>query len=163
MNPGSAYNGTDNIIVSSPGINTTLPPNISPSVIGGFINGTEIFAVGSGFAPTPINQLELKIENSNDENVYTMLRKTIKFQGQTTLGSDIITNIAPSISNPATLAELGLYPGQPLDGAGIPLGTTIVAIYRPTPNRITISNPTNLSSPLSLITGDSIISSITLE
>lgn len=163
MNPGNAYNGTDNIIVSNLGVGTTLPPNISPSVIGGFINGTEIFAVGSGFTPTPINQLELKIENSNDENVFTMLRKTIKFQGQTTLGSDIITNIAPSISNPTTLAELGLYPGQPLDGAGIPIGTTIVAINTPTPNTIKISNPSNLSSPLSLITGDDIISSITLE
>lgn len=161
FNGGYAYEGLDTIVVAD-SILPTIPPTISPNVVAGSISGSEIFAVGADFKPTPSNNIEIKIQNSNDDSIYKIMSRTIQFQGSVTAGSDIITGIIPNISNPSNLASLGLEVGQAVSGAGIIIGSTILAINT-TSNQIQISHNANLNSALELITGATINGYITLE
>ena len=158
---GFAYEGTDEIEVSDETI-TTVAPTISANVVSGAIVGSTIYAIGSGFITTPVNNIELKIESSNNERIYAHLTKTITYKADVTNGSDILTNIVPDISIQQNLDELELYIGMPVSGAGILIGSTISQILAAT-NQIQITNNANLTSTITVINGGTLNGSITIK
>lgn len=155
---GMTYQNGDTINVSEDGV-STIQPTIGADLVSGIIAGATITAVGADFTPTPINKLEFKIANGNDERVYAILSHTIQFQAEVTDASDIITNVTPSIT---TLIENGFDIGQPLEGAGIIAGSTIIG-YDETLNEIQISNTANLTSFLTHLTGGTVPGYITIK
>ena len=161
LDGGQAYQGTDAIQVADTGV-PTLPPTISPDVVGGTIIGTHIYAVGAGFFPTPINEFEIKLENSNNESIYTELSRTISFKADMAETIDVLYNMVPDISIPENLANLGLEVGQRVQAAGVPPGTTILTIDQDN-NQIQISNPSGYTSTSQLITGSTIVGTITIK
>lgn len=158
---GSSYAGTDAIIVDNIG-STAFQPTISPNVVTGSIIGFTTFAVGAGFAVTPVNNIELKIENSNNDSIFNIMQREITFIGTVTFGSSTITAISPSISIPANLAALGIYVGMPVFGAGLIPGTTVTAINTG-PNTLTISTPANLTNALTSINGGTLNGLLTIK
>jgi hypothetical protein len=162
LNGGMAYQGTDEVKVFDEVNQNTLPPTISPNVEGGVITGTRIIAVGADFVPTPINKIEIKIENANNERVFEIMKKTTRFVADTVDGTDTLLNIVPDISIPSNLSDLNLQVGQPLSGAGIPEGCVIAAIDT-TFNSIQLSIASNMSYIGSEIVGASYNGNITIE
>jgi hypothetical protein len=161
LDGGYAYEGTDAIIVNDETLTVTAP-TISPNVIAGTITGSTIYAVGSGFTPSPVNQIEIKVENANNERVYEIMKREITYQAQVTAGSNLLTNIVPDISVAQNLTELALYVGMPVTGAGIPAGAYITQILSGT-NQIQISTNANVSSALTLINGGKLDGFITIK
>lgn len=161
FNGGSAYEGVDSIIVDDQTL-VVLQPQISPNVIAGTVVGSDIFAVGADFVPTPTNQFELKIENANDDSIYKALSRTIQFQGTLNAGSDFIAGIIPNISVLANLEALGIEVGQTVESGGIIIGSTIATIDAAN-NQIQIDNNANLNIPLELITGATVSGYVTIE
>jgi hypothetical protein len=157
---GYAYEGTDSIIVDDETA-TIVQPTISPSVINGGIIGYQIIGVGADFTPTPVNQIRIKVENANSEEVYQILEKKIQFNGNVSSGSDTITGISPDLTIPQNLIELGLAVGQTIEGAGIPIGTTIIAIDNIL-NTVQMSATANLTLVGGSIAGPSVEGSITI-
>jgi hypothetical protein len=161
LDGGFAYEGTDEIIVNDESLVVTAP-TISPNVVSGTITGSTIYAVGSGFTPTPVNQIEIKVENANNERVYEIMKREITYQAQVTNGSDLLSNIVPDISVAQNLTDLALYVGMPVSGAGIPTGAYIIQILSGT-NQIQISTNANLSSALTLINGGKLDGFVTIK
>lgn len=126
---GGGYQGNDNIIITEdipgppgPGPGSVIG-NASPSVVSGGIIGAVLPSTPQGgFSITPITQLELKIEDANNENIYQEVTYDPEFVGDTTLSTNIITNITPAVGG------LGLFIGQEISGIGIPVGVKIVGI-----------------------------------
>ena len=128
LNGGLGYYGEDEVKVFDETNQNTISPVISPSVSGGIIVGTNVLAVGADFTPTPLNKIELKIENANNERVFAILSKTTQFYADTTESLSVIENLIPNISIPENLVSLNLQVGQPIEGAGIPQGAKIASI-----------------------------------
>jgi hypothetical protein len=158
---GFAYEGTDSIIVDDESLTITAP-TISPNVISGTVVGSTIYAVGSGFTPSPVNQIEIMVENANNERVYEIMKREITYQAQVSNGSNLLTNIVPDISVAQNLTDLALYVGMPVAGAGIPSGAYITQILSGT-NQIQISTNANLSSALTLINGGKLDGFVTIK
>jgi hypothetical protein len=76
--------------------------------------------------------------------------------------SNILSNIVPDISVSQNLTDLALYPGMPISGAGIPIGSYITHILAGT-NQLQISNSANLSSTLTLISGSNLDGFVTIK
>jgi len=122
---GSAYEGTDSIIVTELNVSEPLDymqANATPSVVGGEIIGYNLTFAGASLPITPINQIELKIEDSNNENVWQELKYDPTFLGNTTSGTNIINSISPLLNSQ------GLFLGQTVNGPGIPVDAKITNI-----------------------------------
>ena len=149
FNRGLSYSATDTVGVNIHPMPYTLPPGYIPpviqaSVIAGEVIDTKIINPGSGFTPSPVTRIELKIESSNEESVYQILSDQGNFTGNAdaTTVNNYVTNLSP------TVAELlQSYPlvGQTISGIGIPTPSTIIAA-NPILNRIEISNTINATT-----------------
>ena len=91
-----------------------------------------------------------------------IMKREITYQAQVTNGSDLLTNIVPDISVAQNLADLALYVGMPVSGAGIPAGAYITQILSGT-NQIQISTNANFSYPITLINGGKLDGNITIK
>jgi len=161
LNGGYTYLGTDSIIVEDTS-HPTIQPTISPKVVAGTIIGSQIYAVGADFEPTPVNQIEVMIEDANNDSFTQMLEQKVEFQAQTTNGSNILSNLIPNISTLEALNASGIYVGMPVVGAGIPANATVEQIISGS-NQLQITTNANLSSPLTLISGGLIDGYITIK
>ena len=132
---GFAYTNGDTIEVS-PLITHSTPPGfvkpvITANVQDGRVIGCEILDPGSGFEPTPVNYIELKIVNSVDDSTYQVYEASYNFTGDTDplinpSGPEMkqITNINPSVSS---LISQGIdLVGKMVSGPGVELGSKIV-------------------------------------
>ena len=146
LEQGYGYTSTDMIDVNLFPLPTTTPPTYTPPVVQATINSGVVFSAnvvdgGSGFIPTPITKIELKIEDSNNESVYLVLSDAAQFTGNVdnTVPNNLITNI-----NPTVTSLLETYPliGQKVSGIGVPLGSLITGYNAPL-NQLEISNSIN--------------------
>jgi hypothetical protein len=131
---GFVYTNTDHIRVELFPKPFVLPdgytePEISLSVKNsGEIYETSVLSAGSGYYPTPLNEIELKIQDANSESIYLVLDQELVFTADVDNTVDdglIITNLNPSVSE---LMAQGLTTGLELFGAGIVNGTLITSI-----------------------------------
>jgi hypothetical protein len=128
---GFGYSNVDTISVSPliqppPGTDPFVAPVISANVADGKVVDYVIHSAGSGFTPTAVNYIELKIENEVDENVFQVYEKIQTFTGDTQY--DItdynkITNLNPSV---AQIASYGVNLLTAVDGPGVEIGTKII-------------------------------------
>lgn len=152
--PGLAYNGTDQIevaITPKPFVSTplTVNPVISANVDGsGGIIGTEIVDAGSGFIPSPITRIFIKIEDSFNPNVYGILSKSGIFHGDidsTTIIEDryYISNINPTAFELINQGYIKV--GSGVEGSGIP-DNTIIDEIDIINNRLKLNNQVTLKN-----------------
>lgn len=149
LSSGFVYENTDLVKVElfpKPFVLPTgyVEPEIQLGVINsGEINSINILTPGSGFVPSPITEIELKIEDANSESIYQVFNQEIEFTGDIDNTIDdglIIKNISPDVS---TLMGRGLMTGLKLFGAGIVADTEIASINILT-NSIEINKSVNL-------------------
>ena len=131
---GFVYTNTDHIRVELFPKPFVLPegytePEISLSVKNsGEIYETSVLSAGSGYYPSPLNEIEFKIQDANSESIYLVLDQELVFTADVDNTVDdglIITNLNPSVSE---LMAQGLTTGLGLFGAGIVNGTLITSI-----------------------------------
>lgn len=125
LDGGSAYQGTDSIIVTEIDVSTPLnyiQADATPAVVGGEIVGTNLTFPGQDLPITVITQLELKIEDANNENTWQELKYDPEFVGNTTAGTNIISNVSPAVNSQ------GFFLGQTINGPGIPVDAKITNI-----------------------------------
>jgi hypothetical protein len=146
---GFSYSSTDIIEVSLFPQPPVLPesfsqPVIQANVISGEVVGYRIVNQGAGFFPSPITEIELKIEDSNSEEVYKELSDNIVFTGSvdntlTSPNDAYITSISPTVNELLTKSNLI---GLTVEGIGIPTGSKIT-YADPVQNRLGINNNVN--------------------
>jgi len=144
FNRGLTYSAVDKIDVNIYPRPTTLPddftqPVIQTDVIDGEIMGYTIVDPGAGFTPSPITEIELKIEDASDATVFSELMQEIEFTGNTDGASSFITNVVPTVSN---LLEMNMLLGLSIEGYGVQTGSLITSTD-PVQNRIGINITTN--------------------
>ena len=135
LNPGFSYFNSDMISVglfpeppaTPPGF---VAPEIQAIVQSGSVVGGNIVSTGAGFTPSPITEIEIKIEDGNTELTYGYLLNSASFTGtvDNTLpapGNQQITNINPTV---ASLMQMGDLIGKTISGAGIQTGAVITSI-----------------------------------
>lgn len=137
---------------------TIVPPTIQTNIVDGKVIGVDILDSGSGYVPSPMFDIELKIVDANSESVYQELTSKIKFTGSmdNTLSDPEnlqITNVVPVVSE---LTSTGLVVGLNLTGYGIQPGTFITEM-NPITNIIKINKPSTTQ-----ITNEDIESAATL-
>jgi hypothetical protein len=160
---GFSYGSTDVIEVSIFPTPPVLPDNfiepvIQANVVGGEVVGYTIVNQGVGFTPSPLTEIELKIEDANSELTYKELSEELNFTGDVdntlpTPGNAYITNVNPTV---ASLLDKSLLIGLTVEGIGVPAGSTIT-YADPIQNRLGINNNVNAQ-----ITGGSFITSSTI-
>jgi hypothetical protein len=141
---GLTYSATD-IIETSP-YSSTAPfaqPVIQASVVNGEIIDATIVDSGSGFSPSPITEIELKIEDANSEITYRVLDEEVTFTGDINPSlpapqNAYITNVVPVVTEMLSYVPLL---GQTVAGAGIVNGSVIQNVDQIN-NRIEINNTT---------------------
>lgn len=117
-----------------------VPPLIQASVIGGSVVETNIVETGSGFFPSPIIELEFKIQDSNSDLIFTELLKSISFEGDvdntlTDPENTYITNINPTVEE--LIKNTNLI-GLTVEGYGVQTGS-IIESYDVITNKIVIN------------------------
>jgi hypothetical protein len=115
------------LIQPPPDTPTFGAPEISANVSNGEVIGFTIHDPGFGFAPTPVNYIELKIENEVNADQFQICQLVTTFTGDTDpLGANPtkITNLSPSV---AELVSLGVNFDSSVQGPGVANGTTIVS------------------------------------
>jgi hypothetical protein len=165
FNGGLAYEGIDNILVTKLNVPETSYTTavVTPNVISGEIAGGTINNPGANYDITPINQIELKIEDANNENTWQVLEFDAQFTGDLMVSTNIIANITPDISVPSNLESLGLFLGQTINGAGLPVNSKI-GVINTVSNSIAIT-PGNATNTLSanLVTANGSKAVITIK
>jgi hypothetical protein len=143
LDQGYGYTSTDLIEVNLFPLPPTIPPTFVAPIIQATISSGSVFSAnivdgGSGFTPSPITKLEVKIEDSNNESNYLVLSDIAKFTGD--IDSSTINNLITNV-NPTVTTLLETYPlvGQRVTGIGIPFGSTIVG-FSEALNRIEVSS-----------------------
>ena len=119
-----------------------VPPVIQATVVGGSVTSANIAESGSGFTPSPIMEIEFKIQDANSDLIFTELMQSLEFEGDTDNSltdpeNTYITNVNP------TVEELTKYTnliGLTVEGYGVQTGATIVA-YDVITNKIVINKP----------------------
>lgn len=160
---GNSYSGADMINVETSGLAMSpLFPEINATVVNGIIEDAKILMPGSGFIPSPLTTIELKIEDSNDNDTYRVLSHPLNFIADYTLNGTELTNIIPNLSTPGVVNSLGLKVGEEISGSGIINGTKIINWSQST-NTIFIDTPTNGSYTNSNIVGESATAMITIQ
>jgi hypothetical protein len=145
---GVAYNNDDNIevnIVPKPFAETptVVYPLIQADVDGsGGVIGAAIAESGSGFPPSPVNKILIKIEDDLNTSVFNILSKNGAFTGDidnTTIIEDqgYINNINPTVQE--LVANGFLIEGLIVTGNGIPDDTAVESIDV-VQNRIKLTN-----------------------
>lgn len=134
FNGGFGYDNTATIEVSPwiqppPGSPPFVAPVISADVQDGRIVGYTIHNPGSGFTPTPVNYVELKIEHDVDETISKVYEKVQTFKGDTDPNLSLpglrqIKNLDPTVSE---MASLGINLTGVVDGPGVETGTKITS------------------------------------
>lgn len=122
LDGGMTYQGTDSIIVTEVNVNQPIDytqADATPAVVSGEIVGYNLTFAGLNLPITPINQIELKIEDSNNENTWQELKYDPSFVGNTIASTNIISGIVPSVNSQ------GFFLGQTVNGPGIPVGAKI--------------------------------------
>jgi hypothetical protein len=130
---GFGYTNLDTIQVSPliqppPGAPPFVSPEITADVSNGQVVGYTILNPGSGFTPTPVNYVELKIENDVDDTNYQVYEKIQTFTGDTDpSGADVkkIKNLSPTV---AELASFGIDPIGLVTGPGVETGSKITSV-----------------------------------
>ena len=110
-----------------PGSPPFVQPIISANVVAGRIIGFTIHNAGSGFNPTPINYIELKIDNEANTEQYQICQTAASFTGDTDpLGADPdkVINLIPSV---AELVAKGVNFDSYINGTGTAIGTKIIS------------------------------------
>lgn len=140
--------GTDMIEVNLYPMPTVIPagytqPVIQANTTEGNVIGATIVNPGVGFVPSPLTQIEFKIEDASNDLIYQVLDTEVQFTGDInpTLpapGNTRITNLIPTVTNLQLEAPLI---GQTVSGIGIPTGSKITAV-NPILNYVDIDNAT---------------------
>lgn len=102
-------------------------PEISANVSNGQVIGFTIHNPGFGFEPTPVNYIELKIDNDVNTDQYQICQVVTTFTGDTDPvgpNPNKITNLVPSV---AELVSLGVNFDSFVQGPGAANGTKIVS------------------------------------
>jgi hypothetical protein len=143
---GIAYSGVDTIDVN---IFPTPPmppdgfvsPIIQATVVSGIVIGTNIIDTGSGFIPSPITELEFKIQDANSEQIYSGFEESVNFTGDVDNSlsnpeNTYITNINPTVEEISKRTNIvGLH----IEGIGLQPNSQIIAVDVIT-NKIVINN-----------------------
>lgn len=169
LNQGFSYTNGDPIQMSVIGpvpnpANPPAPPSIEAVVQSGSVTGATITFSGADFWVTPLNEIEIKIEDANTELTFGYLLNTVTFTGDVdnTLPSPAnkrINNVFPSIG---TLLQNGNLTGKVVTGLGIPAGSVIVA-YDFVQNYIEINNIVTGQHTGTLIEVEPIIGKIEIQ
>lgn len=135
LNAGFSYSTNDLIVVTPFPEPPAIPANVTQPEIQAIINsgdviGANIISTGAGFTPSPVTDIELKIEDANTELTFGYLLNSVSFSGDTdnTLASPAnfqITNVIPTV---ASLLQISSLVGVGISGAGIQEGSKIVQI-----------------------------------
>jgi len=149
LDKGFAYDDNEMIEVNIFPKPLVLPPTfvapvIQAETVDGSVIGANVVSPGSGFTPTPTTAIELKIQDSNNEDVYQVLSNRAEFTGDVDPsaappGNTYITNLVPTVSDLLTLVPLT---NQTVTGIGIPSGAKIVN-FNAALNRVEINTATN--------------------
>jgi len=104
-----------------------VPPVIQANVSGGSVIDTNIVETGNGFIPSPIIELEFKIQDANSDLIFTELLQSLEFEGDVdnTLSdpeNTYITNVNPTVEE---LSKHTNLIGLPIEGYGVQTGATI--------------------------------------
>jgi hypothetical protein len=156
LEPGSAYSAVDTILCSTP--NAFTPPVIQASIVEGAVIDANIVSGGSGFTPSPLHEIEIKIEDTNSELNYQVLDQNITFVGNTNVNAPspantYITNVVPTVIDLLAITPLI---GQSVNGAGISTDSLIINV-NPATNTIEINNTvTNTTSGGTITTSTSV-------
>ena len=129
---GYAYSNNAMIEVSPliqppPGSPPFVKPLISANVVEGRVIGFTIHEPGSGFTPTPVNYVELKIDNQVNTDEYQICQTTVTFTGNTNpLGANPnkVVNLNPTV---AELVSIGANFDSYIQGPGTVNGTKIIS------------------------------------
>jgi hypothetical protein len=132
INGGYAYDNTTTIEVSPliPPASGFTPATITATVASGTIIGYEIINPGSGYPPSPDNQIEIKIESATDETLYKVFDYSPTFTGNTNPslplpGLKQITNISPTVNE---LVAQGVdLTNVSINGQGVESGSKIIS------------------------------------
>ena len=143
---GIAYSNTDLIDVNIFPTPPVLPegfisPVIQANVNSGTIEGYNIIETGSGFIPSPITELEFKIQDANSELIFSELMQSVEFTGDVDNSlsdpeNTYITNVNPTVEDLIKRTELI---GLTVEGNGVQTDAKITAVDVIT-NRIVINN-----------------------
>lgn len=135
LNAGFSYSANDPIVVTPfpepPAVPASVTqPEIQAIINSGDVVGANIISTGTGFTPSPVTDIEFKIEDANTELTFGFLLNSISFVGDTdnTLpapGNYQITNIMPTVVD---LLQISSLIGIDISGAGIQEGSKIVQI-----------------------------------
>ena len=115
------------LILPPPGVPPFIAPQISANVSEGRVVGFTIHNPGSGFDATPINYVEIKIENAVNDSQYQVSQYSQKFLGDTDpfgINLDKITNLVPSV---AEMVSTGVNFDCGVSGPGTTIGTNIIS------------------------------------
>jgi len=150
FNKGFSYSPIDKVETELFPMPPIIPPGftapiIQPDVVAGEIKSATIVDSGAGFVPSPITEIEIKIEDANTELVYAELMQVFTFTGDVdnslpSPNNTYVTNVVPTVS---TLQTMGNLIGLKLEGIGIPTGSIITSVD-PVLNRIGINNTVNM-------------------
>ena len=143
---GIAYSNSDSIDVNLFPTPPVLPegfvsPVIQANVNSGTVESYNIIETGAGFIPSPIIELEFKIQDANSELIFTELMQSVEFTGDvdnslTNPENTYITNINPTVED---LSKKTNLIGLTIEGNGVQTGAKIIAVDVIT-NRIVINN-----------------------
>lgn len=130
---GYSYTGADTIqispLIGSGSTQSITQPNIIASVIDGSIVGCEIYEVGSGFAPSPINTIQIKIENAGNSKQFQIYASSQSFTGNVDPFNPAnirkITNIHPTINE--LISSSANLQGT-ISGPGLQNGSNITSV-----------------------------------
>jgi hypothetical protein len=139
LDQGSAYSAVDTILCSTNG-NFTAPV-IQANIVEGFVIDATIVDAGTGFTPSPLHEIEIKIQDTNSELNYQVLDQSITFTGDTNVNAmspanAYITNLVPTVSELLNVTPLI---SQTVNGAGISTDSQIINV-NPATNTIEINN-----------------------
>jgi hypothetical protein len=115
------------LIQPPPGSPPFVAPVISANVSSGRVIGFTIHSPGSGFAPTPVNYIEVKIENQVDPDQFQICLTAATFTGDTDPSGPNptkVTNLNPTV---AELVSLGVNFDSFIQGTGTANGTKILS------------------------------------
>ena len=115
------------LIQPPPGAPPFIAPQISADVSCGRIVGYTIHNPGSGFDPTPVNYIELNIDNEVNTDQYQICQTSATFSGDTDPSGPNptkVTNLNPTV---AELVSLGVNFDSFIQGPGVANGTKILS------------------------------------
>lgn len=156
LDAGSAYSAVD--IISCSTSTPFTAPVIQANIVEGAVLGGTVVDSGAGFTPSPINEIELKIQDTNSELVFRELDQIIEISGDVNAaavspGNTQITNVVPTVT---TLLAITPLLGQTINGAGIITNSVITGINEVS-NTIELNNTVN-----GTVVGGSMILSVSI-